>query len=81
MDAVLARAGEQRPVADRRLALEVDLQAAVAEGQSSVVYQPVVELGSGRVTGVEALLRWRHPSRGVVAPVELVPLLEETGRS
>jgi EAL domain-containing protein (putative c-di-GMP-specific phosphodiesterase class I) len=68
----------RRVVRDRR-ALETDLRRAVEEGQFFLRYQPIVELRSGEVTGVEALLRWRHPERGVVGPDRFIPVLEETG--
>jgi diguanylate cyclase (GGDEF)-like protein/PAS domain S-box-containing protein len=63
----------------RRLGLEVDLRRAIAERQFVLHYQPVVALSDGRTTAVEALIRWQHPERGSVPPVELIPLAEETG--
>jgi diguanylate cyclase (GGDEF)-like protein len=62
-----------------RLAFEMDLRAALGERQFFLVYQPVFDLESVSVCGVEALLRWRHPTRGVVAPAQFVPILEESG--
>jgi len=62
-----------------RLALEMDLRTGLAEGQFFLVYQPVVALDDLSACGVEALLRWQHPTRGVVAPYEFIPALEETG--
>ncbi len=62
-----------------RLGLEIDLRSALELEQYFLVYQPVLDLESGRLCGVEALLRWRHPTRGVVGPTEFVPMLEETG--
>jgi EAL domain-containing protein (putative c-di-GMP-specific phosphodiesterase class I) len=62
----------------RRLALEMDVRSMLPD-QLFVLYQPVFDLTSLRITGVEALLRWRHPTRGVVSPAEFIPLLEETG--
>jgi diguanylate cyclase (GGDEF)-like protein/PAS domain S-box-containing protein len=59
--------------------LRADLQSALERGQLSVVYQPLVRLADGDITGCEALLRWQHPIRGPVPPVEFVPLAEETG--
>ncbi len=66
------------PVVDR-LALEADLAVALAKGQFFLQYQPVVDLGSGRWLGAEALLRWRHPTRGTVAPGDFIPLAETAG--
>jgi EAL domain-containing protein (putative c-di-GMP-specific phosphodiesterase class I) len=71
--------GGMDALALRRLELRHDLQAALDGGQLALQYQPIVELGSGAVTGLEALLRWRHPERGLVPPAEFVPLAEETG--
>jgi diguanylate cyclase (GGDEF)-like protein len=62
-----------------RLALKNDLQRALERGEFHLEYQPVVALESGRIAGLEALLRWRHPERGLVSPAEFVPLAEETG--
>ncbi|SFD07498.1 PAS domain S-box-containing protein/diguanylate cyclase (GGDEF) domain-containing protein [Thiohalospira halophila DSM 15071] len=63
----------------RRLNLETDLHRAVGEGEFFLDYQPQFQLSDGRMTGVEALLRWNHPERGVVSPAEFIPLLEDTG--
>jgi diguanylate cyclase (GGDEF)-like protein/PAS domain S-box-containing protein len=62
-----------------RLELRADLQRAMAAGQLELHYQPVVRLADGGVTGVEALLRWRHPERGIVPPDLFIPLAEEMG--
>ena len=56
-----------------------DLSAAIVEHQFEVWYQPVVDLHDGSIVRAEALLRWRHPSRGLLRPNIFVPLLEETG--
>jgi diguanylate cyclase (GGDEF)-like protein len=64
---------------DAHRSLDVDLRRAIADGQFFVLYQPTVELTTGVMTGVEALLRWRHPLRGVVGPDEFIPLLESSG--
>ncbi len=63
----------------RRLELRADLQRAMASDQLELHYQPVVDLKTGRATGVEALLRWRHPERGLVPPDEFIPFAEEMG--
>jgi diguanylate cyclase (GGDEF)-like protein/PAS domain S-box-containing protein len=62
-----------------RLELRADLQRAIASDQLELYYQPVVRLDNGGVCGVEALLRWRHPERGIVGPDDFVPLAEEMG--
>jgi diguanylate cyclase (GGDEF)-like protein/PAS domain S-box-containing protein len=62
-----------------RLELRGDLQRAIAGGQLELHYQPVVRLSDGGITGVEALLRWRHPERGLIQPDLFIPLAEETG--
>jgi diguanylate cyclase (GGDEF)-like protein len=63
-----------------RHALAADLRDALALGQFFLLYQPTIDLRTGACTGVEALLRWRHPSRGVVQPADFIPMLETTGR-
>lgn len=62
-----------------QLILEGELCQAVGRGELELYYQPQVDLRSGRPTGVEALLRWAHPERGLLAPGEFVALAEETG--
>lgn len=62
-----------------RLQLEIQLRRAIAEGQLEVFYQPKLELGSGRLNSAEALVRWRHPERGLISPGEFIGLAEETG--
>jgi diguanylate cyclase (GGDEF)-like protein len=65
--------------ANARRELERDMRAAMAEGGFEVHYQPLADLDSEKIVGCEALLRWRHPLRGMISPAEFVPLAEETG--
>ena len=62
-----------------RLDLESGLREAMTRGELEIEYQPVVRLSDSRIIGAEALLRWRHPRRGLVGPEEFVPVAEETG--
>jgi len=59
--------------------LAMDLNDALAEDQLHLLYQPIFDLRNEQIMGVEALLRWRHPSRGTVMPTTFIPLAEETG--
>jgi diguanylate cyclase (GGDEF)-like protein len=59
--------------------LKADLHRAVQRGEFELDYQPVVDIETGSVVAAEALLRWRHPQRGIVAPLEFLPFAEETG--
>ena len=70
---------QMRSAAAERRQLEADLWAALAGDQFRLVYQPVVDLGTERVTGFEALLRWDHPVLGVVLPERFLPVAEEIG--
>jgi len=62
-----------------RLDLDRELHVALEDGQLFLVYQPILDLESEAITGVEALLRWRHPERGVIPPNDFIPQLEESG--
>jgi predicted signal transduction protein with EAL and GGDEF domain len=62
-----------------RLALENDLRHALERGEMLLHYQPVMSLATGRIEGMEALLRWRHPARGLVPPADFIGCVEETG--
>jgi diguanylate cyclase (GGDEF)-like protein/PAS domain S-box-containing protein len=76
----IARYGFGQPgQAKARLELESDLRLAISRGEFSLHYQPKCNLTNGETTGVEALLRWQHPTRGSVSPSELISVAEETG--
>src|SRR6185436_6211387 len=62
-----------------RVTLEAELRTAIAQNQLYLLYQPQVDAASGRILGVEALVRWRHPQRGVVPPAEFIPVAEKSG--
>ena len=64
----------------RALRTQSDLRNALSDGQLRLFYQPIVELSSRRIRGFEALMRWQHPERGLVPPLEFIPLAEETGQ-
>jgi diguanylate cyclase (GGDEF)-like protein/PAS domain S-box-containing protein len=70
---------DYRVTAVHRLRTANDLHRALTESEFRVVYQPEIDLRTGHVTGVEALVRWHHPERGLVPPGEFVPLAEQTG--
>jgi diguanylate cyclase (GGDEF)-like protein len=70
---------EMHETALKRLELKADLQRALEHEEFILMYQPVIELDTGRISGVEALIRWIHPERGLVPPLDFIPLAEETG--
>jgi diguanylate cyclase (GGDEF)-like protein len=72
------RLGMDAAVSDR-VAMETALRAAIGAGELRVHYQPIVDLATGSVPGLEALVRWQHPRLGLVAPGEFIPLAEATG--
>ena len=64
----------------RNFVLQNDLRKAVEKNELSIVYQPRIDIESGKVTSAEALLRWNHPSWGLIQPSEFIPIAEETGQ-
>jgi diguanylate cyclase (GGDEF)-like protein len=63
----------------KRLRMEMDLRHAVERNEFELYYQPLISLATGRITELEALLRWIHPERGLIPPLEFIPVAEETG--
>ena len=76
--AVLYESGMHAAVLDR-IEMQADLRKAIERGELTLVYQPIVELGTQQIIGAEALVRWNHPYRGMVSPMDFIPLAEETG--
>lgn len=70
---------DMRSAVSSRLALENQLRQAVERGEFELFYQPIIDLAKNRIAGFEALIRWRHPERGLVSPVDFIPVAEETG--
>jgi len=70
---------EMGQVADYRHWVESELHVAFERGDFDLYYQPQLDLASGRVVGYEALIRWKHPARGMIPPMEFIPIAEETG--
>ena len=71
--------GTMAQAARNRQQLEHDLRRALVNGELRVYYQPEVEIETGRLVGMEALVRWEHPSRGLMAPADFLPVAEESG--
>jgi EAL domain-containing protein (putative c-di-GMP-specific phosphodiesterase class I) len=71
--------GDMNAHALERLTLENQLRRAVERNEFVLYYQPKVDVGSGRITGAEALVRWKHPEHGIVVPAKFIPIAEETG--
>jgi diguanylate cyclase (GGDEF)-like protein/PAS domain S-box-containing protein len=76
--AVLYESGMHAAVLDR-IEMQADLRKALERSELSLVYQPIVELGTQQIIGAEALVRWNHPYRGMVSPMDFIPIAEETG--
>jgi diguanylate cyclase (GGDEF)-like protein len=70
---------EMNARAQARRVLELDLRQALSAGQLEPFYQPLFNLAAGAISGFEALLRWRHPERGMISPADFIPLAEEIG--
>ncbi len=62
-----------------RRALELDLRKAIVNGEFELYYQPIVDVKTKHITSCEALIRWHHPERGMIQPLEFIPVAEETG--
>jgi diguanylate cyclase (GGDEF)-like protein len=71
-------AGMDHRVRARR-SLELELRQAISDGSLEIYYQPVVNIEDGKISCCEALLRWRHPERGMISPAEFIPIAEDTG--
>lgn len=72
-------ASEMSTFFPERLMLENDLRRAISRGEFELHYQPKVDVNEGRIVGMEALLRWQHPQKGLIPPQEFIPLAEDTG--
>jgi diguanylate cyclase (GGDEF)-like protein/PAS domain S-box-containing protein len=70
---------QMKPRSPDRLTMDADLRSALERQQIELHYQPIIRLSDNAVAGFEALMRWRHPQRGLLAPAEFIPLAEETG--
>ncbi len=76
---VLRLVPEIQPAVQARMRLETELDYAIHSGQMEMRYQPEIDLNTREIVGFEALIRWNHPGRGLLAPGEFIPLAEETG--
>ena len=72
-------APEMHTTIERRVELESDLAQAIQRDQLLLVYQPTFDLATNTINGVEALLRWEHPTRGLIMPDDFIPIAEATG--
>ncbi|WP_174727683.1 bifunctional diguanylate cyclase/phosphodiesterase [Mesobacillus harenae] len=70
---------EQGDILDRKIKLEQNLRRALKNNEFYLEYQPKLELETGEIYGVEALVRWKHPELGIIAPTEFIPIVEESG--
>lgn len=70
---------EQGDILDRKIKLEQNLRRAIKNSEFYLEYQPKLELMTGEIYGVEALVRWKHPELGIIAPTEFIPIVEESG--
>jgi len=68
-----------RSVIESQAVLEAELNAGLQEGQFFILYQPICDLGTRAVVGFEAMIRWKHPTQGILTPAEILPAAEETG--
>ncbi|WP_404297523.1 EAL domain-containing protein [Halomonas sp.] len=72
--------GDQHRITEEAVLLRHEMHTALEEGQFELFYQPIVEAVSGRICGLEALIRWHHPERGIISPEVFIPLAEHTGQ-
>jgi len=63
----------------KKMGIEIDLRLAIERDEFEVFYQPIVELNTGRIESLEALVRWRHPEKGLISPADFIPVAEDTG--
>jgi diguanylate cyclase (GGDEF)-like protein len=71
--------GELDPHSQKRLVMATELRRAIGADELTLYYQPQIDCGTGAVVGAEALLRWRHPQRGLVPPMDFIPFAEQSG--